>query len=66
MGITIGPTAVYFAAERDRDRVRVANHRSTDASKEARTNRRKAILDENVHFEESEGILYGAGIADSA
>ena len=32
-------------------------------SKEARTQRRQAILDENEYYEATEGILYGAGIA---
>lgn len=64
MGVKIGPTAVQYATQRDRERIRVANRRSTDASKEARTQRRNAILDENERFEEEEGIMYGAGIAD--
>ncbi|CAH2088980.1 unnamed protein product [Euphydryas editha] len=64
MGVKIGPIAAQFAADCDRTRIRVANRRSTDASKEARTKRRQAILDENEHYEEDEGIMYGAGIAD--
>lgn len=64
MGVKIGPIAAQFAADCNRTRIRVANRRSTDASKEARTKRRQAILDENVHYEEDEGIMYGAGIAD--
>ena len=64
MGVKIGLTAIHYATQRDRERVRVANRRSTDASKEARTQRRNAILDENERYEEEEGIMYGAGIAD--
>ena len=33
-------------------------------SKEARTQWRQVILDENEYYEATEGILYGAGIAD--
>ena len=33
-------------------------------SKEVRTQRRQAILDKNVYYKTTEGILYGAGIAD--
>ena len=34
-------------------------------SKEARTQRRQAILDENEYYEATEGILYGAGIFET-
>ncbi|XP_074114279.1 uncharacterized protein LOC141537286 [Cotesia typhae] len=64
MGVKIGPITTQFAADCDRTRIRVANRRSTDVSKEARTKRRQAILDENVHYEDDEGIMYGADIAD--
>ena len=33
-------------------------------SKEARTQQRQAILNENEYYEATKGILYGAGIAD--
>ena len=35
-------------------------------SKEARTQRREAILDENEYYEATEGILHDAGIAEEA
>jgi len=41
-----------------------ANRHSSEASKEAKIARRKVKLDENEMFEETEGILYGADIAD--
>lgn len=64
MGVKIGPTSEHFVAARDGTRVHLANRRSSDASKEARIKRRQAILDENAHYEEADGIMYGAGIAD--
>ncbi|CAH2105036.1 unnamed protein product [Euphydryas editha] len=64
MGVKIGSIAAQLAADCDRTRIRVANRRSTEAYKEARTKRRQAILDENEHYEEDVGIMYGAGIAD--
>ncbi|CAB3252325.1 unnamed protein product [Arctia plantaginis] len=40
------------------------NRRSSNASKETRSRRREAFLNEHNFYEESEGSLYGAGIAD--
>jgi len=62
MGITLGPKAVEFAEQNDRTRIRTANHRSS--SKEARTSRRKARSAQEDSFDQAEGVLYGAGIAD--
>lgn len=64
MGITIGPYADQLAQDRDERRIYKANRQSTGDSKEARTARRKAKSAENDDFEKTEGILYGAGIAD--
>lgn len=64
MGVKLGPIAVQYAEKRDSDRIRVGNRRSSNASKETRSRRRGAILDEHTFYEESEGPLYGAGIAD--
>jgi len=64
MGITLGPKAVEFAEQNDRTRIRTANHRSSEASKEARTSRRKARSAQEDSFDQAEGVLYGAGIAD--
>ena len=64
MGVQIGSGAATFARMQDDLRVRIANRRSSEESKEARTDRRSARSEENDAFEEAEGILYGAGIAD--
>lgn len=64
MGITIGPQAEQLARNRDERRVSSANRRSTDNSKEARTARQNERSEQIEEYERSEGILYGAGIAD--
>lgn len=46
MGIVIGPNALQFAKEHDEERVRTANRRSLDASKEAKTNASKSFQKE--------------------
>ena len=57
LGIKLGQTAFSYTEKLHTERITVANRRSLDASKVAR-------LEENENFEQSEGILYGAGIAD--
>ena len=64
MHVGIGETAVAYAATRDRQRIQVGNRRSSEASKEGRTMLRQKRLEESQLFEQSEGILYGPGIAD--
>ena len=64
MHVGVGETAVAYAAVRDRQRIQVGNRRSSEASKEGRTKRRQERLEESQLFEQSEGILYGPGIAD--
>lgn len=64
MGITIGPQAEQLARNRDARRVSSANRRSTENSKEARTARKNERSEQIEEYERSEGILYGAGIAD--
>ena len=53
-----------YAADRDDARVRAAEKRTEEASKEGRTARRKAAAAQQALFEEEEGKLYGPGIAD--
>ena len=64
MGIKLGPTIVDFASSRDGGRVRLANHRCSECSKELRKKRKMARVKENGNFEEAEGIFYSVGIAD--
>ena len=64
MGITIGPEAIKFSRERDARRVYKAEFQSTSDSKETRSAWKKAKSEEAEEHERTEGILYGAGIAD--
>ena len=64
LGIKLGQTAFSYAEKLDTERTTIANRRSLDASKEARTLRRQARLEENENFEQSEGTSYGADIAN--
>ena len=65
MGVIIGPAATDYAAERDRTRICIAEHRHQPASKEDRSARRKASTAQQALFElEEEGESYGPGIAD--
>lgn len=64
MGTTIGPAAAELARKRDEARIRDAERNLTDAAREARIARRDERALENEAYEESEGILYAAGIAD--
>lgn len=64
MNIKIGPIALEYARSRDNLRIRKANRESSESSKEARTKRKDVKSLENEMYEENEGILYGAGIAD--
>ena len=64
LGIKLVQTAFSYAEKLDTERMTIANRHSLDASKGARMLRRQARLEENENFEQSEGTLYGAGIAD--
>ena len=64
MGITIGPKAHAFDSKRDETRIRRSEVRASDASKEARTTRLAEKSEEEDLFEQEEGPMYGAGIAD--
>lgn len=64
MGVTVGQAAAALAEQKDNARILAANNRTSDASKERRTQIREEKIRENEFFEEAEGILYGPGIAD--
>lgn len=62
--IKIGQQCKIFADNANERRVRRQNNRYSFSSKEARTARRLENMNTNELYEEEEGILYGAGIAD--
>lgn len=64
LGIKIGPNCYNFCSEADEHRVSVAETRLTDAAKLARQAARSTRKDEEQENTNSEGQLYGAGIAD--
>ena len=64
MGITIGAAASAMATKNDECRIRRSNHCSSEESKERRTEKRECRLRENELYEDEEGEMYGAGIAD--
>ncbi|GIY30700.1 uncharacterized protein CDAR_465451 [Caerostris darwini] len=64
MGIKIGPQAEQLARKHDARRLYTADRQSTSDSKEARTTRKKGEFEEAEEYERTDGILYGAGIAD--
>ncbi|XP_071574866.1 uncharacterized protein [Temnothorax nylanderi] len=64
MGVTIGPNAYEYACARDANRIKDAERLSSIHSIEARMARQNKRLQEQVNFEETEGLLYGPGIAD--
>ena len=53
-----------FADNVDKQRIERENRRASLSSKEARTARRLKQLHQNEYYEEAEGLLYGAGIAE--
>ena len=64
MGVSIGVEAKNFVQAHDEARILKADKMSNEASKEQRVARRNARLEENEVYKETEGIIYGAGIAD--
>lgn len=64
MGITIGPYADLFASNRDAERIKDADRRTSYQSVEPRMARTNEKLNTLRNFEETEGLLYGPGIAD--
>ncbi|CAB3229648.1 unnamed protein product [Arctia plantaginis] len=64
LDLKIGQQCNNFAKGVDKERVTRQHRRDSFSSKEARTARRLEHQGENQFFEESEGQLYGPGIAD--
>lgn len=64
MGVTIGPESFAFAQNLDDARIMKADRQASLASKEARIARQNEKSMQNELYEETEGILYGPGIAD--
>lgn len=64
LDVTIGQQCKMFADAVDDNRQARAAERHSAASKEARIARRVEEQAKNGFFEESEGLLYGPGIAD--
>ena len=64
MGVKIGPTASHVHHVRDAERLADAEKNLKDAAKEARIARREQIALQNKMWDDSEGISYGAEIAD--
>ncbi|XP_018316253.1 uncharacterized protein [Mycetomoellerius zeteki] len=64
LNINIGQQCKMFADTVDAQRISRANKRETESSKEARTARRLEQMQQDEFYEEEEGNLYGAGIAD--
>lgn len=63
MGVTIGFAAMQIAQKQDAHRITQSN-RNTNASKKSRIVPRVERALEDESYEECEGILYAAGIAD--
>lgn len=64
MGIKIGYTAMNFAETIDNCRILQADRRSTDCSKEARIERKKALEQRILHLAEVEDLQYSPGMAE--
>ena len=62
--LKIGQQCKMFADNVDKQHlIERENRRATLSSKEAQTARRLEQLHQNEYYEEAEGLLYGAGIA---
>lgn len=64
LGIVIGTNSRNFAAKTDEERVKSANAKQSELMKKARIEKMSAQVQQNMLFEDEEGTLYGAGIAD--
>lgn len=62
--IVIGTTCRDYSDGINNSRVSSQNHRSKNATRKLRDVHKQRLLEENELYEEVEGILYGAGIAD--
>ncbi|XP_018371342.1 PREDICTED: uncharacterized protein LOC108766507 isoform X1 [Trachymyrmex cornetzi] len=64
LDLRIGQQCKLFADTTDESRIERQNARQSLSSKEARTARRAEQIHLHEYYEEAEGLLYGAGIAD--
>lgn len=64
LNIKIGQQCKMFADLHDAERIKKADKHHTENSKEVRTARRFQQMQQNEFYEQAEGMLYGAGIAD--
>lgn len=64
MGFTIGQQTEVFANLRDEYRIDRSVQRITEANKKARIAKQNQKSLENEFFQQEEGFLYGAGLAD--
>lgn len=64
MDLKIGQQCKFFADSVDNRRIDRQDHRHSFNSKEARTARRLENMHANELYEQEEGPMYGAGIAD--
>lgn len=62
--ITIGKQAIIYATQVDECRVQRQEQRSYLSTKEARKARKEQLAEQNEFYEEAEGLMCGAGIAD--
>ncbi|XP_076549216.1 uncharacterized protein LOC143306722 [Osmia lignaria lignaria] len=64
LNLTIGKQAMDYAEKSNQRRIQRQERRSSLSTKKARKARREQLAEQNDYFEEAEGLLYGAGIAD--
>ena len=64
LNIIVGNSSYSFAHKMDERRVSRQNRRSALETREARKARKEELRAQNEEFENEEGLIYGAGIAD--
>ena len=62
MGVLVGEEAVKHARKVNEERAKQADSQTSTASKQNRIVARNARITNDYMFEQSEGIVYGAGI----
>ena len=64
MEVRIGPQAKLYAEKFNNLRIERAELQASETSKEHRTALRNARILQNDYYEEEEGIVHGAGVAE--
>lgn len=64
LGIIVGPNSKNFAVKTDEKRIAAADKNMSEFAKKARIEKINMQVQQNNIFEEEEGTLYAAGIAD--